>query len=231
MKPIIPELVQKFTAKLQEAQNLSIKFEYKSNSKLMKVLAFFSYPFNPKFMTKFITVVGQTIYVPETYFNSNSRESQIAKIDDVAHEAQHMIDNRIYKTPLYFFLYFFPQVLSILSFLVWFAFLNPYWLLWLLCLLFLLPIPSPTRYKIELTGYRTTLLLDKHVYALDASLLEKDKEMIIKNLSGPWYYFCYPFKDRIRNDLEDTSWETEPRYKILIDFIEENIISSTKLTP
>ena len=86
------------------------KVAYKSESLLMKVLAFLTYPFNPYFMRGYITTWGNKVYFPdEDYYKGPPKRS----VFTLAHEYVHLLDSK--KHPVLFKLgYIFPQVLSLL---------------------------------------------------------------------------------------------------------------------
>lgn len=90
--------------------------------------------------------------------------------------------------------YLFPQCLAIFSLL---AFVN---LWWLLCLLFLLPIPAPFRAMAELRAYRRNVELGR------------PPEDIVPAFCRFGYYFMLPFKKKVLKEL------TKPSpYKELMD--------------
>ena len=150
------------------------KITSKKDSKLMKALSFLLF-FNKSFMTRYISVIGSTMYVPELPWKADDDYSAIVVL---AHELKHLQDSREF--PIIFELsYLFPQILSIFSVLA--VFFGPYWLF---CLLFLLPIPSPTRTYWEFRAFVNTLA----VYYWFFEDFD-DIEHILKQFSGPYYYF------------------------------------------
>jgi hypothetical protein len=110
---------------LQVIPGFQVKFKDQSWSQ--KVLAFFAYPFNPQYMTSFITTLGYTVYFPtQASYESNPRSSFTV----LAHELVHMADTK--KSPVSFRLsYILPQALGPVFLLAWtwFARLNAWPLL------------------------------------------------------------------------------------------------------
>tara|TARA_R110002020_G_scaffold58247_2_gene159694 strand:- start:576 stop:1205 length:630 start_codon:yes stop_codon:yes gene_type:complete len=118
----------------------------KKNSTFMMWLSKLLF-FNKEFMTKYITVIGHKVYVPELPW---SEQKPLTACSVLAHEWVHMKDGKRYG-PLFKFLYLFPQILTPLALLgMW----NPVFLLFLGCLL---PIPSPFRAWFEFRAYTITI--------------------------------------------------------------------------
>ena len=129
------------------------KFEIvsKTTSFLMKVLSVILF-FNKSFMTSYISVIYPRMYVPKLPWKENDHYSAILVL---AHEWVHLSDRKRFGL-LFDIGYLFPQCLAFLSLLA--PFLSVWWLL---CLLFLLPIPSPTRAWLEFRGYSMTMALPR----------------------------------------------------------------------
>ena len=66
--------------------------------------------------------------------------------------------------------------------------------LWFLCLLFLLPIPSPTRAWLEFRGYRMTIAVWSHYLGREWSASRFTDSIIEKNFVGSAYYWMFPFR-------------------------------------
>lgn len=169
--------------------------KYKDDSKFMKVLGFLSKPFNPRFMSDFSTTVGTTMYVPKNDF----LYCQNDYIEVVAHELVHMRESQQQGSVLYFLRYFFPQVLALLSFFAIGAIWSPWFLLSLLFLLFLAPMPAPGRREIELEGYTMSLAVR---YWQTMQLLEPDFTGVARQFIGPAYYFMWPWAEDTLRDLK-----------------------------
>lgn len=159
----------------------------KDQSKFMLLLSKVLF-FNKKFMSHYVTTIGNTIYVPDqSFFNDDDRAFIV-----IAHEYVHMCDNKKYGFA-YNLAYLFPQVLSLLSLL---SFYNS---TWLLCLLFLLPLPSPTRTWLEYRGYSMSIACYYWLY--------KEKPVntrYVDNFTTSLYYWMCPFKGYISEKLEQS---------------------------
>jgi hypothetical protein len=187
----------------------------KSDSWMMRVAAFFLKPFNPSFMGDYITTFGDIIYVPDNFLDTYD---ELEVLDVVSHETQHIIDYKA--NPVWFLLsYSFPLWLSSLSLLALGAFWNPWMLFWLLALGFLAPIPSPGRYKAELNGYRTAILFARKLWKYEPSQMEQLYNWITNQMTSGAYYWAWPFKDKIKEDLRDESFMNEPRYQEITKFL------------
>jgi hypothetical protein len=93
------------------------KFEvaFKDESKLMALLGFLSYPFNPTFMTAYTTTWGNTVYFPSKSFYTRDPGKSLRIL---AHEFVHLWDSK--QHPVTFKLsYLFPQVLVVLPLLAY----------------------------------------------------------------------------------------------------------------
>lgn len=190
----------------------------KSDSWLMKIIAFILKPFNPNFMKTYTTTIGTTIYIPDHFLEDDDLQS----LSVLAHETQHIID--YVKNPVVFTLgYLFPQFLVCLSFLGLFGFATPWMFLWFLAIGFLAPIPAPWRYKSELAGYRVSLLMGKEVFRYSKSEMKQIRERIKKQMTTGNYYYAWPFPERIERDLDDDSFQEEPRYQEIMKFIQTNL--------
>lgn len=158
----------------------------KTNSQVMRFFDSVLF-FVPGFMTSFITTYYPKVYVPSLQrWNLN----HTATISILAHEYVHLSDRK--RLSLLFNLaYLSPQILAVFALL---APLSPWFLL---CLLFLAPIPSPGRAWAEIRGYRMTVAV---YYWLSAGKYNLD--YVIEHFIGPNYYWMWPFKKYIRRRLE-----------------------------
>lgn len=190
------------------------KIVKKSESWLIKAIGWLLKPFNPDFMSTYITTLGRIIYVPDQFFQED--EDQCLGV--LAHETQHIIDYQ--KNPVWFSLsYLFPQCLAALSLFALFGLLNPWMFLFLLALGFLAPLPAPFRYQYELRGYRVSILLGRVFYRYGPSEMSQIKDWFKKQMTTGNYYFAWPFATKIDQDLEDESFITEPRYQEIVLFL------------
>lgn len=165
-----------------------LKISYKNESVLMRILGKILF-FNSKFMTNYVTTIGSTVYFPSRESVSKDRTSAATVL---AHELVHIADSREVSSFIFSYTYLFPQVIALLSILSFFTSK-----LWLLSLLFLLPIPSPTRAYWELRGYAMT---DAVSYKISKKFFEID--FISKQFVSSSYYFMWPFKQDIEHRIE-----------------------------
>ena len=145
-------------------------------------------------MSDFTTTVGTTMYVPKNDF----LYCQGDYIEVIAHELVHMRDSA--KNPVWYFIkYFFPQLLALLSVFAVLAVWSPWFLFFLCFLLFLAPIPSPGRKEIELEGYVMTLCIR---YWTTMQLLEPDFVGVVREFTGPAYYYMWPWREEMTHLLK-----------------------------
>lgn len=194
----------------------SITIKDKDSSLLMKSANALIGIFNPKF-NQYITTIGTTIYVPKGFMDRNP--ARILEV--ISHETKHVKDYK--ETPLRYVLgYGFPQLFSLLfiPLLITLLLLGCGWwsLFGLLPLILLAPFPAPWRYKRELTAYRTSLLMGKHVYCFSDMDLMATRNWIVSQLSEKWYYWTWPFPIKIKEDLMDEGYELEPYYQEVLAF-------------
>ena len=158
----------------------------KRESKLMRALSKVLF-FNKDFMTRYITVIGNTVYIPTKDW---IKEDAYRALSVFCHEWVHMKDNRRLG-PFFKLLYLSPQIFSFLAVL---GFWNPLWFLFLICLL---PVPSPTRSELEMRGYAVSM-------AVDWWLLERNPnyEWYSKQFTSSAYYWMDPFKKDVLEDLK-----------------------------
>lgn len=180
--------------------------------------------FNKGYWDRYITTLGNTMYVPDDWFERGDPKSLLAT---TAHEVIHMYQSKRQTNFIHGVLYLFPQVLAVFSLLAFLA--IPFglgWLWSLLFLLFLLPLPAPFRYMKELEAYRVKLLFFKHAYAAGPDMVQWAKDGIIQNLAKSDYYFCWPFPGMIQKDLDKSEeFFEEPQYKEIIDFLERHSLT------
>ena len=147
-------------------------FEYvdKRYSKFMKFLAQLLF-FNKSFMSSYITVVGNKVYVPKLPWK---KTNPYGAIEVLSHEWVHMKDNK--RLGIWFkLLYLFPQILAPLALL---GFWNPWFLLFLLCIL---PYPAPNYYYMYPFEDYMRERLEEEFYRIEGDILEPH-EQHIKNV-------------------------------------------------
>jgi hypothetical protein len=210
----LPQLARSFFEQVTLKHAPDAKILKKSESVLMKMIGLILKPFNPRFMSTYITTIGKTIYVPDGFL----QDEEARCLGILAHETQHIIDYQ--KNPVWFSLsYLFPQCLAALSVFGLFGFLNPLMFLFLLALVFLAPLPAPFRYQWELNGYRVSILLGRVLHRYSPSEMDQVRERIKKEMTSGSYYFAWPFPTKIDKDLKDESFILEPRFQELIEFL------------
>jgi len=160
------------------------RIEDKRKSPLMRLLSKLLF-FNKTFSTGYVTTLYPKVYVPELPWRE---KDNVAAIATLAHEYVHLKDRK--RMWLFFnFLYLFPQ--NFATFALLGAFGNSP--LWYLCLLFLLPIPSPTRAWLEFRGYRMTLAVWSLFLGPDWKYGKFVDSIVEKQFSGSGYYWMFPF--------------------------------------
>ena len=180
-------------AKIRErVPGYSIKF--KDESIFMKILGKVLF-FNKHFMTGVTTTIGKTVYFarrdwfeadPGRYFYT------------LCHEYAHVMD--YVRHPVTFTAgYILPQALAIFALGALFAFVSKWFLLFLLALLFLAPIPSPVRTWAELRGYGMSI---KSRLWDSQAVTQKRLDYYTEHFTGPNYYFMWPFKNYIAKELQ-----------------------------
>ena len=163
------------------------EFINKKESTLMKWLSKLLF-FNKRFMTSFITVIGNKMYVPMLPWKENN---PYGACEVLAHEFVHMKDNQRLG-PLFKFLYLCPQILMLLSV---FAFWNPWWFL---CLGFLLPIPAPFRAHFEFKAYVVSMAVQWWLLSKKAN-----PEFFVNQFVSANYYWMFPFKRILNKKFEE----------------------------
>lgn len=184
-----------------------VTIKTKSQSLLLKLISpVIKVLFNPR-IEEYIQTIGKTIYVPETFMKGQTANV----LSVISHECRHAMDYS--NSPVQFVLsYGFPQIFAIPLVLLLLLFGCGWWAL--LGLLLLLPLPAPWRYLHELRAYRTRQLMLIINNFDDSPAVDN----IVKNLSEKWYYWTWPFPEKIKKDLRDMSYVTEPFYQDLAAF-------------
>ena len=193
------------------------KVAFKDKSLFMKLLSYVLF-FNKEFMTRYITTIGYTVYVPtEAEYLANPENY----LHILTHEFVHMMDYKKYNL-LFSLSYMLPQSLAIFSLLSFVA--IHYSLLWLLCLFFLVfaaPLPAYFRSHWELRGYTMSAAFDYWKYN---SLATPD--VYLDRFTDSGYYFMWPFKKNMTNRLQaqfdkvkDNSILTDQTFKIVHDYL------------
>jgi len=170
-------------------EEFGLQVKFKEDSLFMKVLGLILF-FNPKFMTNYTTTIGKTVYFPTKQWLQNNEDSAAHVL---AHELVHIGDS-IQATPFVFsYGYLFPQSFALMSL---FALFSTNW--WLLCILFLAPLPSPARTHWELRGYAMT----DATYFKSLGMFS-DMDWLAGQFTSASYYFMWPFDSDIRDKIEE----------------------------
>ncbi len=199
----------------------------KSKSWVMHLLNVFLF-FTPDFMTRYTTTVGNTVYVPDRLWENHSMRT----LAILAHEARHVYDKQKYSGILFGLGYLLPQVLGLLSLLallaIWF---SNYWLLALVAVVFLAPIPAYFRMLIERQGYLMSLCVARWTFGLDTA--ERQLDFILKQFEGPAYYFMWPFHTSLEEwfqcELQEKGKhpsEHDPIFILVFDYISSHRITT-----
>jgi hypothetical protein len=217
----LPYLSNKFLNEF--TKKISPEFTIRDKSEpnfLMKVVGAFVSLFNKDFNTRYITVIGGTMWVPKGYL---ARVPDVSLVELLAHETMHERDRKALGTVLFSFLYLTPQILAVFSLLsllaIWF---SPYWLLCLLFLLCAAPLPSFARMYFELRGYRTNVFFMRYVDGIKDEALQPALEYIVRQFTGPYYFFMWPFRKHIAKLLLDRSCEKEKYFVDLKEWLDQN---------
>jgi hypothetical protein len=186
-----------FEAVLRIIQKYSPGFTviYKNESMLHKIIGFILF-FNPAYMTNYITTFSNKCAFPS--LSMIQRDPEVAA-QVLAHEGRHAIDERV-NPILYKIKYLFPQILALLALL---SIMSIWWrpALWFLLALILLgPLPAYWRTHYELRAYTITLAV---AYYSTGSISYANivLENIISRFTGPSYWYMWPFKGYIREEL------------------------------
>jgi len=169
------------TVKYAKSNIDGFSVEYKASSSFQKLIAKFLFWIN---WLGVWTAIYPKVWMPKELRNYAILQHEIVHLKDAeSFYGLLPIKTKWLNVSLFYFSYFSPQIFSLLAFL---AFVN---LWWLLCLIFLLPIPSPGRMISEIRAYRRSRELG------DTS------QKIASVFKGPMYFYMWPFKKHIKNML------------------------------
>lgn len=193
------------------------KVAFKNKSLFMKLLSYVLF-FNKEFMTRYITTIGYTVYVPteEEYTANPDKYLHI-----LTHEFVHMMDYKKFNL-LFSLSYLLPQLLAVFSLLSFIAIHHS--LLWLFSLSFLVfatPLPAFFRSHWELRGYTMSAAFD--YWQSNYSHPPTD---YLDRFTDSGYYFMWPFKKNMTNRLQamfdkikDGSILSDQPFKIVFDYL------------
>ena len=146
-KKIYPAIVASIVKDVPDYKVVS-----KDDSAFMKLLGGIMF-FNPSFMTSFVTTIGPTTYAPAKDIAANRWEV-------IAHEGVHARDSERMGSAAFKLLYLFPQCLASFAALALLAPLSHWFLLALVFLVCLAPLPAPGRVWAERRGYLMSGCMD-----------------------------------------------------------------------
>ena len=223
---IIPVKMQKFLDEVVYKVNPDFKIKNKANkSGVYAFLSFFGKLFNPELDTRYITVVNGECWYPASYFDAdgNFKEEHAAgAIEIMAHETMHEYDRKRIGSFLYTMMYASPQIFAPLALGAIGAIWSPWWLLCLLFLLLLAPLPAFGRAYIEMRGYRVNMMLERMKPYGDTEVRSYAEWVADKQFCGPAYFFMFPFKSYVINKLMETDYEHEHMYAVIKEWFELN---------
>jgi hypothetical protein len=199
MKPMIDGITNKRLLGMIDLCDEEIpgfELTFKNESDWMKFLNLFAQLFNKGFMTRFTTTAGATVYIPSRQYLLDNQEA-VAGV--LAHELVHMKEAQKDGVVLMFLRNAFPQILAALALFALIALWSPWFLLALIFLLALLPLPSPSRRDVELRGYAMMMAIR---YWTGGEFVEADYTFYANEFTGSAYYFMWPFRDDIMNRLK-----------------------------
>jgi hypothetical protein len=183
--------------------------KFKDESRFMKLLGVLLF-FNPNFMTRFITVIGKTVYFPSRKWLEEREESAARTL---CHELVHVADEARVGSLAFRLSYLFPQWLSLFS-LTAFA-VGPSALVFLV---FLAPLPAPFRAFWELRGYAMTDAATWHTSGKFVNI-----DWLVKQFTSSSYYFMWPFDTHVKKQI------TESRELIMGGNLHEKISESREI--
>jgi len=201
------EVNEKFDSFLKHMRSsgYNIKIAFKNESFLMKVVGFLLF-FNRRFMTSFISTLGHTVYFPsKEWLEKNKHIAHKILAHEIVHIHDRDIMNKKFGFITYSLLYLFPQILSLFSLLSFLAFINFNWIFCLLFLIFLVPIPAPGRYYIEVSGYAMTMFFKSLYVTYSGGTYDPKRHAtdLSQYFTNSDYYFMWPFHDRVVTMLVD----------------------------
>jgi len=218
----VPPIAQKYLDEVTRAKyNKDFVILSKRNPDfLLKIITPIVMLFNKKFNTGFITILFGKMWMPYDFEKTANDERWLSIL---IHETFHEMDRKKFTTPLFTFMYLFPQGLALLSLLALGAIWGgSAWLWWLLCLLFLAPLPAPFRMWFELRAYRTNIMFGKMIYGYNYVQSNFQKKYIAYNFIGPNYYWSWPFKSHVLKMLDDESYREKKEYKEIEAWLNRN---------
>jgi len=204
---------KKFFEEVVLQNNPKMTVRLKADSFRQRAIGLLFWLFNPFYMTRYITVLGDTIWLPAKVL------SEHALFEVLVHENVHIKQKNKYGAFLYSLAYLFPLTLIFLG--IPLAIFVSKWFL-LLAGLSLAPLPAAFRFYFEVEAYRTTLILMRDRGVVSIESLTQVVAWVVEQLSTKLYYFTWPFKKHIEKVLLDEALFNKPIYSDLYWFIRNN---------
>jgi hypothetical protein len=202
----------------QLCEKYNVVIQTKESSWLMRLIGRVLF-FNKSFMSTYITTIGNTIYFPETLLNHDESFCSV-----IPHELVHAQDmgSKWWMS----ILYLFPQILFLFSFFSIFAVFNTWNLLWLVCIIFLLPLPAYWRKNFEMRGNALSMAVLEWTYGIsDQAYLTIPPPYICRAFTGADYYYMWPFKQKVTDELQ--TWI----FRIQTDQLGKYILIADEIKP
>ena len=206
-------LAKSFFEEVVLKNNPKMTVQLKADSFWQKVISIIFWIFNPYYMARYITVLGDTIWLPSKVL------SEHALYEVLVHENVHIKQKNKYGAFLYSLAYLFPFTLILLG--IPLAIFASKWFL-LLVGLSLAPLPAVFRFYFEVEAYRTTLILMRERGVMSIESLAQTVAWVVEQLSTKLYYFTWPFKKHIEKVLLDEILFNDPIYADLYQFLHKN---------
>jgi len=166
-----------------------INFKFKDESPFMRFLGVALF-FNSKFMTKYTTVIGNTVYFPSREYLRKNEDSAASVL---CHELVHVDDSKRVGKIAFTLSYLFPQWLAFFALSSFF--IGPWGLLFLL---FLGPWPAPFRAFWELRGYMMTDVVRMRQAGQYSNLA-----WLMSKFTTGAYFFMWPFPKHLESEIEN----------------------------
>lgn len=186
----------------EDIEDFRVDFKDTTSDWKLKLVSKVVGVFNKDFEDEYTTTLYPVVYFPN---KSEVLKNPDSSFNVLAHEYIHLFDeeaNRFWFPVSYLM----PQILSVFSLLAFGAFWNPWFLLCLLFLLFLAPIPSPWRTHWELRGYAANLAIEAWE---DGQVSQETKDWMAKKFTGWAYYRMWPFKKSIERKIQNLTDKAE----------------------
>ena len=188
-------ILDQIEAWLRADVNEDLKLRVKEESKFMKFLNFFVQIFNKRFMTGYITTLGSSVYFPGDRF---LYARGVWKV--LTHEGYHLWSAKKKTMIGHGLLYALPQWLALLTLLSLLAIpFSGWWLLNLLWLLCLAPLPAYFRMREEMEAYVMSMCNN---WWLHGSIRDDQVDHIAGKFLKGDYYWMWPFKKAIYKRLK-----------------------------